>query len=65
MHVIIWEVRTDKKITLQELSRMTGISKGALSNYENGIRYPRIDQLEKIAKSLKVKIGDLYESSYK
>ncbi len=65
MEIHIWQARTDKNVSLEELSDGTGISIGALSNYENGKRYPRIDQLEKIAEALKVTISDLYDSSYK
>ncbi len=36
-------------MSLVKLSQLTGISKSALSNYENGHRYPSIEQLERIA----------------
>jgi transcriptional regulator with XRE-family HTH domain len=65
MEIHIWQARTDKNVSLEELSDETGISLGALSNYENGKRYPRIDQLEKIAEVLEVTISDLYDSRYK
>lgn len=65
MLIKIWNVRTEKEITLSELAQRCGISRAALSNYENEIRYPTILQMEKIAKALDVRISDLYESDYK
>ncbi len=65
MLIKIWNVRTEKEITLSELAQRCEISRAALSNYENEIRYPTIFQMEKIAKALDVRISDLYESDYK
>ncbi len=65
MVIKIWEIREKRKVTLQELERRTGISKSALSNYENGRRYPNLLQLEKIAIALGTSISNLYESQYK
>lgn len=65
MLIKIWNVRTEKEIALSELAQRCGISRAALSNYENEIRYPTIFQMEKIAKALDVRISDLYESDYK
>lgn len=65
MLIRIWNVRTEKEITLSELAQRCGISRAALSNYENEIRYPTIFQMEEIAKALDVRISDLYESDYK
>lgn len=65
MKLRIWEERTKKNVSLTQLSMRTGISKGALDNYENGKRYPNIEQMERIAKALHTTISDLYESDYK
>ncbi|MDF2844780.1 MAG: family transcriptional regulator [Herbinix sp.] len=65
VELTIWQARNDRKVTIEELSVMTGISTGALSNYENNKKYPRINQLEKIAIALDTKISNLYNSSYK
>ena len=45
MIINIWQIRTERKMSLVKLSQLTGISKSALSNYENGYRYPNIEQL--------------------
>jgi DNA-binding Xre family transcriptional regulator len=65
MEILLWRVRTDKNISIKELSKMTGISVGALWNYENEVREPRLSQLEIIAKVLDVRISDLFDSEYK
>lgn len=65
MTMNIWKIRTAQKMTLAELSELTGISKSALSNYENGYRYPTIEQLERIATALNTSISSLYESKQK
>lgn len=65
MKVLTWQVRNRKKVTLVELSKMTGISKSTLNNIDNGKVSSTIKQLEAIAKALEVRISDLYESPYK
>lgn len=65
MKLLIWQARSKRGITLDELSRRTGISLGALSYYENGIRYPNMAQMELIAKALDTSITNLFESPYK
>ena len=65
MEMLLWRVRTSKNISIKNLSEMTGISTGALWNYENEVREPKLSQLEIIAKALDVRISDLYDSKYK
>lgn len=65
MEILLWLVRHDKNTTLVKLAEQTGISKSTLSNIETERVIPTLLQLEKIAKALGVKIGDLYNSDYK
>ena len=65
MKLLIWQARTEKGITLIELAEQTGISKSALSNYENNKRYPNMAQMEIIAKALDTSIINLFDSQYK
>lgn len=65
MKILLWEVRTEKGISLRQLERMTGISKNTINNIENGIGSPNLDKLERLAKALKVGIVDLFDSEYK
>lgn len=65
MKILTWQVRSHKKVTLVELSRLTGISKSTLNNIDNYRVSPTMNQMEAIAKGLGCKISDLYESQYK
>lgn len=44
---------------MQKIADATGISKGALSNYCSGYRYPRPSQLEALANYFHVTVGEL------
>lgn len=63
--ILIWQQRKQKRITLMELQKRTGIGKTTLNNMENGKVSPTLLQLEKIARALNVKMSDLFESEYK
>ncbi|MEG0366251.1 MAG: helix-turn-helix transcriptional regulator [Coprobacillus sp.] len=65
MKILIYEQRVKKNISLRELSSMTGISKTTLNNHENEKTSPTLEQLEKIAKALNIKMEDLYDSFFK
>jgi transcriptional regulator with XRE-family HTH domain len=47
-------IRNRKKITITEMSEATGLSKGFISNIENGNTSPSINTMETIAKFLDV-----------
>lgn len=64
MEIKIWENRIKKGITLIELSKLSGISKSTLSNFENGRTVPNLYQIEDIAIALGVRITDLIESEF-
>lgn len=62
MKLYIKEIRTQKNVSLSELSRLTGISKSYLSDLENKKRKNiSIDKLCKIAKALNVKVTKLFD----
>lgn len=65
MIVKTWHARDRRNITLTQLSEMTGIGKSTLNNIENEKTSPTLEQLEKIAIALNVRISELYESEYK
>lgn len=65
MHVLTWEARTQKGLTLMELAKKTGIGKSTLNNIENEKVSPTLFQLELIAIALDMKINDLFESDHK
>lgn len=65
MKILIWKVRREKHVSVEELAEKTGIGRSTLYNYENGIFSPTIDALEKIADALGVQIEELYEKEEK
>lgn len=62
MKILIWEVRNEKGVSLNQLAAKTGIGKATLWRMEKGEVSPRINALESIARALGVKVEDLYES---
>ena len=65
MEIRTWHARHNKNITLKQLQDLTGITKTALNDIENGKKSPTLDQLDNIAKALNVRITDLFISKYK
>lgn len=65
MKILIWKVRREKHVSVEELAEETGIGRSTLYNYENGLFSPTIDALEKIADALGVQIEELYEKEEK
>lgn len=62
MHVfVIKSIRKKKKLSLYQLSNMTGISRTYLRNLENNKNFnPTFAVLEKIANALEVHVKDLF-----
>lgn len=50
----IKELRKEKRMTQQELARLTGINRITIGNYERGNRVPNIERIKPIAKILNV-----------
>lgn len=65
MKILTWRARYMKGMTLQELAKLTGISKSTLNNIENGKTSPTLDQLKAIAKALDTSITSLFDDEYK
>lgn len=65
MEIKTWQARSEKGVTLVELAAATGISKSTLNNIENGRVSPTMVQMEAIAKALRIRITDLFDSEYK
>ena len=62
MHVeiLLREVRKRKNISLEQLSKMTGISTSHLNYIERQVKEPSISMLCRISIALKVDIKELY-----
>lgn len=65
MHILVWNMRKYRRMTLVRLAEKSGISKTTLNNIENEKVWPTILQLEQIAKALHVHINDLFDSPYR
>ena len=65
MKILLREVMIEKDITYQELAKRSGVSKSTLHRIVCGQMYTPIEYLEKIVKSLNIKITDLFDSDYK
>lgn len=65
MKILLGEIMYKKNLSVRQLSLMTGISKSTISNIANETYSPTMDNMEKLAKALKIRISDLYESPYK
>lgn len=61
IEILIKEVRLKRNMTLDTLSKLSGISKGHLSKIERQEREPKLSTLIQIALALKVDIKDLYK----
>lgn len=61
IEILVKNVRLEKKMTLETLSKLSGISKGHLSKIEREEREPKISTLIQIAYALKVDIKELYK----
>lgn len=64
MKILLDKIMYDKNLSVRQVSLLTGISKSSISRIMNNQISPTADQLEALAKGLKIKISDLYESHY-
>lgn len=60
MQIHIKDVRLRYNMSINELARISGISKSHLSNIENGGKIPGLDVICKIAKALEVEPQELF-----
>lgn len=61
VEILIKKIRLEKKMTLETLSKLSGISKGHLSKIERQERDPKLTTLIQIALALKVDIKELFK----
>ena len=55
----------EKNVSVRQLSNMTGIPKSTINNIMIEKYSPTLDNLERIAKAMKVGMVDLFDSPYK
>lgn len=64
MKILLSKIMYEKKLSVRQVSIMTGVSKSAVNKIMNGEVSPSLDTLERLARGLKIHISDLYESPY-
>ena len=65
MKILLSEIMYDKNISVRQLSIMSGVPRSTISDIMNEKHSPTLDNMELLAKALKVRITDLFESEYK
>lgn len=65
MKILLTQIMYEKNVSVRQLSNLTGIPKSTINNIMTEKYSPTLDNLEKIAKALKVGMVDLFESPYK
>jgi len=65
MKILLDEIMYSKNISVRQLSIMSGVPRSTISDIMNEKHSPTLDNMELLAKALKVRITDLFESEYK
>lgn len=60
--ILLKEIRSEKGISLEELSKMTGISRSHLNYIERGEKEPTLSIALRICIALKIDIKEFYET---
>lgn len=58
---LIQELRSKQNITLEKLAFESDFSKGGLSEIERGLRQIRFSSLERICKTLNIKLSEFFK----
>lgn len=61
VEILLKEIRQKKKIGLQQLAKMTGISRSHLNYIEKNEKEPSLSMAVRIAQALNIKIEELYK----
>lgn len=64
MQILLTKIMNERNLSVRQVSIMTDIPKSTINDIMNG-KSPRLDTMEQLAKGLKVRISDLYDSPYK
>lgn len=59
MQIRLKEIRTQKGISIRELSKISGVSKGSIEKLEGQNPNPRVETICKIASALRVELPEL------
>lgn len=65
MKILLQEYMIRKNLTVRQVSVMADIPKSTIADIQNNKTMPRMDTMESLARGLKVKITDLFDSPFK
>lgn len=65
MKILLHEYMIRKNLTIRQVSVSTDIPKSTIADIQNNKVMPRMDTMESLARGLKVKITDLFDSPFK
>ena len=65
MKILSGEYMYKRNLSIRQVEILTNISKSTISRIINKQISPSMDVMEKLAKGLKVRISNLYESDFK
>ena len=65
MKILLEKIMQDRNLSIRQVSILTGVPRSTLSDIICGRTSPRLDMLEQLARGLKVRMSDLYDSPYK
>lgn len=65
MKILLEKIMSEKNLSIRQVAIATGLPKSTVADIMSGKKSPRMDAMEQLAKGLKVRISDLYESPYK
>ena len=63
MGQIIRRLRKERNLTQEELAEQLGVTCQAVSKWENGQAFPRIDTFEKLAAALDTSVENIFSAS--
>lgn len=65
MKILLDKIMNEKHLTIRQVSILAGVPKSTVADIASGGTSPRMDTMELLAKGLKVRITDLFESDFK
>jgi len=65
MKILLSQIMTQRNISVRQLEMLSGVPKSTISDIMNGHQSPRLDTLEVLARAMKCRITDLFESDLK
>lgn len=65
MKILLDKIMGERNLTINQVSILTDLPHSTILDIKNGRSSPRMNTIEKLAKGLKMRISDLYDSQYK